>query len=119
MSILFGHDHFDTTTEDLNILKQKLTTIEKQHGNSAEIVEHTNDIKKLNGLGKNVVWYDFSQIPCYPPGFLQTPDISESDKNNAKFIGFSIGDGANTPTMSSLQGFYEGSTGTIVMFTRD
>jgi hypothetical protein len=56
MSILFGYDYFDTTTEDLNTLKQKLTTIEKQQqGNSAEIVANTNDIKKLNGLGKNVV----------------------------------------------------------------
>ena len=66
-----------------------------------------------------MVWYDFSETPVYPPGFLQTPDIPESDRNNAKLIGFSIGDGANTPTMSSLQGFYEGSMGTIVMFTRD
>jgi hypothetical protein len=82
MSILFGYDYFDTT-EDLNILKQKLTIEKKQQGNVAEIVAHTNDIKKLNGLGKNVVWYDFSQIPDYPPGFLQTSDISKSDKNNA------------------------------------
>jgi hypothetical protein len=45
MSILFGYDHFDTTTEDLNTLKQKLTAVEKQQqGNSAEIVVHTNDI---------------------------------------------------------------------------
>ena len=87
MSILFGYDHFDTTTEDLNTLKQKLTAVVKQQqGNSAEIVVHTNDIRKLNGLGKNVVWYDFSQTPVYPPGFLQTPDIPESDRNNAKFI---------------------------------
>jgi hypothetical protein len=119
MSILFGYDYFDTTTEDLNTLKQKLTTIEKQQqGNSAEIVANTNDIKKLNGLGKNVVWYDFNQIPGYPPGFLQTSDISKSYRNNAKFIGFRISEGANTPTTSSLR-FYENSTGTIVMYTRD
>ena len=66
-----------------------------------------------------MVQYDFSQIPRYPPGFLQAPDISDSDRNNAKFIGFSISDGVNTPTMSSIQGFYEGSMGTVVMFTRD
>jgi hypothetical protein len=120
MSILFGYDYFDTIAEDLNILKQKLTTTEKgRQGNAAEIVTHTNDIKRLNDLGKNVVQYDFSQIPRYPPGFLQAPDISDSDRNNAKFIGFSISDGVNTPTMSSIQGFYEGSMGTVVMFTRD
>ena len=66
MSILFGYDYFDTTAEDLNTLKQKLTTVEKaQQGNTAEIVKHTNDIVRLNSLGKNSVQYDFSQIP-YP-----------------------------------------------------
>jgi uncharacterized phage infection (PIP) family protein YhgE len=29
MSILFGYDHFDTMTEDLNTLKRKLTAVEK------------------------------------------------------------------------------------------
>ena len=103
MSILFGYDYFDTTTEDMNTLKQRLRTTEKgQQGNAAEIVAHTNDIKKLNSLGKNVVQYDFSQIPGYPPGILQTPDISDSDRKNAKFIRFSISDGATTPTPSTL-----------------
>ena len=56
MSILFGYDYFDTIAEDLNILKQKLTTTEKgRQGNAAEIVTHTNYIKRLNDLGKNVV----------------------------------------------------------------
>ena len=56
MSILFGYDYFDTTTEDMNTLKRRLKTNEKgQQGNAVEIVAHTNDIKKLNSLGKNVV----------------------------------------------------------------
>jgi hypothetical protein len=68
MSILFGYDYFDTTAEDLNTLKQKLTTVEKaQQRNTAEVAKHTNDIIKLNSLGENTVQYDFSQIP------LQTP----------------------------------------------
>jgi hypothetical protein len=117
MSILFGYDYFDTTTEDMNTIKQRLTTTEKgQQGNVAEIVAHTNDIKKLSSLGKNVVQCDFSQTPGYPPGFLQTPDISDGDRKNAKFIGFSTSDGTNTAT---LYGFYENSVGTVVMFTRD
>jgi hypothetical protein len=54
MSILFGYDYFDTAAEDMNTLKQKLTVVEKgQQGNTAEIVAHTDDIKKLNSLGKN------------------------------------------------------------------
>ena len=120
MSILFGYDHFDTMTEDLNTLKQKLTAVDKgQQGSTVEIAIHTNDIKRLNSIGKNAVQYDFSQSPGYPPGFLQTSDISDSDRNNAKFIGFIISDGLNNPTMSSLHGFYERSVGTVVMFTRD
>jgi hypothetical protein len=120
MSILFGYDYFDTTTADMNTLKRKLTVVEKgQQRNAAEIIAHTNDIKKLNDLGKNVVRYDFSQIPGYPPEFLQTPDISDSDRKNAKFIGFSTSDGTNTATSSTLYGFYENSVGTVVMFTRD
>ena len=79
----------------------------------------TNRVKRLSDLGKNVLLYDFSQIPGYPPGFLQPPDLSDSDRNNSKFIGFSISDGVNTSTISSIQGFYEGSMGTVVMFTRD
>jgi hypothetical protein len=79
----------------------------------------TNRVKRLSDLGKNVLLYDFSQIPGYPPGFLQTPDLSDSDRNNAKFIGFSLSDGVNTSTISSIQGFYEFSMGTVVMLTRD
>jgi hypothetical protein len=61
MSILFGYDYFDTTAEDLNTLKQKLTTVEKaQQGNMAEVAKHANDIIKLNSLGENTVQYDFS-----------------------------------------------------------
>jgi predicted oxidoreductase len=66
-----------------------------------------------------VVQYDFSQTPGYPPGFLQTHDISDSDRKNAKFIGFSTSDGTNTATSSTLYGFYENSVGTVVRFTRD
>ena len=120
MSILFGYDYFDTTAEDLNILRQKLTTVEKtQQGNTAEIVKHTNDIIKLNSLGKNTVQYDFSQIPGYPLGFLQTSNISAGDRQNAKFIWFSISDGQNRATHSPLYGFYDGSVGTVVLWTRD
>ena len=70
-------------------------------------------------MEKYVVQYDFSQTPGYPPGFLQTPDISDSDRKNAKFIGFSTSDGTNTATSSTLYGFYENSVGTVVRFTRD
>jgi hypothetical protein len=119
MSILFGYDYFDTTAEDLNTLKQKLTTVEKaQQGNTAEIVKHTNDIVRLNSLGKNSVQYDFSQIPGYPPGFLQTSTITDTDKKNAKFMVFKVGGfEINFSTPSSPYGFYEGSIGTVVMFT--
>ena len=76
MSILFGYDYFDTTEEDLNTLKQKLTTVEKaQQGNTAEVAKHANDIIKLNSLGENTVQYDFSQIPGYPPGFYKHPPL--------------------------------------------
>ena len=121
MSILFGYDYFDTTAEDLNTLKQKLTTVEKaQQGNTAEIVKHTNDIVRLNSLGKNSVQYDFSQIPGYPPGFLQTPTITDTDKKNAKFMVFSVsGYEINYSSSSPLYGFYETNRGTIVMFTVD
>jgi hypothetical protein len=120
MSILFGYDYFDTATEDLDTLKRKLTTVEKaQQRNTAEIVAHTGNIKRLNSIGKNTVQYDFSQSPGYPPGFLQTSDISDNDRNNAKFIGFIISDGLNNPTMSYLHGFNEIIVGTVVMFTRD
>jgi hypothetical protein len=109
MSILFGYDYFDTATEDMNTLKRKLTVVEKgQQGNTAEIVAHTDDIKKLNSLGKNSIQYDFTQIPGYSPGFLQTPIISDGDRKNAKFIRFNISDGNNTATPSSLYGFYQG-----------
>jgi hypothetical protein len=98
-----------------------LTTVEKaQRGNTAEIVAHTNDIKKLNSLGKNVARYDFSPVSGLPPGsLLQTSDISNSDRKNAKFIGFSTNDGTNIATSSTLYGFYENSVRTVVMFTRD
>jgi hypothetical protein len=104
----------------MNTLKRKLAVVEKgQRGNTAEIVAHTGDIKKLNSLGKNSLQYDFAKIPGYSPGFLQTPIISDGDRKNAKFIRFSISDGRNTATLSSLYGFYVGSAGTIVLFTRD
>jgi hypothetical protein len=120
MSILFGYDYFDTTAEDLDILKQKLAVVEKgQQGNTAEVAKHTNDIIKLNSLGENTVQYDFSQIPGYPPGFLQTPTITDTDKKNAKFIRFSVSDGQNRATHSPLYGFYNGSVGTVVLWTRD
>ncbi|CAB4020654.1 Hypothetical predicted protein [Paramuricea clavata] len=120
MSILFGYDYFDTIAEDLNTLKLKLTTVEKaQQGNTAEVAKHANDIVRLNSLGKNSVQYDFTQTPGYPPGFLQTPNISNSDKKNARFIGFSVSDGKNTATSSTLYGFRDDAAGTVVIFTRD
>jgi TnpA family transposase len=68
MSILFGYDYFDTTTEDLSVLRQKLAAIEKtQQNNTAEVAKHTNEIVKLNSLGKNYVQYDFTQTPRMPP----------------------------------------------------
>ena len=104
----------------MNNLKRKLTVVEKgQRGNTAEVVKHANDIVRLNNLGKNSVQYDFTQIPGYSPGFLQTPILSDGDRNNTKFITFSISDGRNAATLSSLYGFYVGSAGTIVLFTRD
>ncbi|CAB4031500.1 Hypothetical predicted protein [Paramuricea clavata] len=120
MSILFGYDYFDTTTEDLDILKQKLAVVEKgQQGNTAEVVKNSDEIVKLNSLGKNYVQYDFTQTPGYPPGFLQPSNIPDADKGNAKFIRFNVSDGNNTATSSPLYGFYVGSAGTIVLFTRD
>ena len=121
MSILFGYDYFDTTAEDLDILKQKLAVVEKgQQGNTAEVAKHTNDIIKLNSLGENTVQYDFSQIPGYPPGFLQTPTITDTDKKNAKFMVFSVsGYEINYSSSFPLYGFYETNRGTIVMFTVD
>jgi hypothetical protein len=119
MSILFGYDYFDTRAEDLDILKQKLAVVEKgQQGNTAEVSKNADEIVKLNSLGKNSVQYDFTQTPGYPPGFLQTSNISDADKENAKFIRFSVSDGKNTATSSTLYGFYVGSAGTIVLFTR-
>jgi hypothetical protein len=108
MSTLFGYDYSDTTAEDLNTLKQKLTTVEKaQQGNTAEVAKHANDIIKLNSLGENTVQYDFSQIPGYPPGFLQ-------------FMVFGVsGDEINYSSSSPLYGFYETNRGTIVIFTVD
>jgi hypothetical protein len=120
MSILFGYDYFDTTAEDLDILKQKLAVLEKgQQGNTAEVAKHTNDIIKLNSLGENTVQYDFSQISGYSPGFLQTPTITDTDKKNAKFIRFIVSDGQNRAILSHLYGFYNGSVGTVVLWTRD
>jgi hypothetical protein len=121
MRILFGYDYFNTTAEDLNTLKQNLTTVEKaQQGNTAEVTRNANDITKLNSLGKNTVQYDFSQIPGYPPGFLQTSTITDTDKKNAKFIVFSVGGyEINFPSSSPLYGFYETSRGTTVLFTVD
>ena len=120
MSILFGYDYLNTTTEDLNTLKRKLKTVEKaQQGNTTEVVKHANDIVRLISLGKNSVQYDFTQSPGYPPGFLQTPTISSGDRKNAKFIRFSISDGRNIATHSPLYGFYDGSVGTTVLWTRD
>ena len=120
MSILFGYDYFDTTAEDLDILKQKLAVVEKaQQGNTAEVAKHANDIIKLNSLGENTVQYDFSQIPGYPPGFLQTPTITDTDKNT-KFMVFSVsGNEINYSSSSPLYGFYETNRGTIVIFTVD
>ncbi|CAB4003488.1 Hypothetical predicted protein [Paramuricea clavata] len=120
MSILLGYDYFDTTAEDLDILKRKLAVVEKgQQGNTAEVTKNTDEIVKLNNLGKNYVQYDFTQTPGYPPGFLQTSNISDADKGNAKFIRFNVSDGSNTATSSTLYEFYVGSAGTVVMFTRD
>jgi hypothetical protein len=121
MSILFGYDYFDTTAEDLNTLKRKLTTVEKaQQGNTAEVAKHANDITKLNSLGKNSVQYDFIQTPGYPSGFLQTPTITDTDKKSAKFMVFSVsGNEINYSNSSPLYGFYETNRGTIVMFTVD
>ncbi|CAB4045514.1 Hypothetical predicted protein, partial [Paramuricea clavata] len=87
MSILFGYDYFDTAAEELDTLKQKLAAVEKgQQGNTAEVVKNADEIVKLNSLGENYVQYDFIQTPGYPPGFLQTSNISDADKGNAKFI---------------------------------
>jgi hypothetical protein len=120
MSILFGYDYFDTVTEDLDTLKRRLATAEKvQQGNTAEVARHANEIVRLNSLGKNSVQYDFTQIPGYPPGNLQTPSISVGDRQNAKFIRFTISDGQNSATHSPLYGFYTGSVGTVVLWTRD
>ncbi|CAB4012680.1 Hypothetical predicted protein [Paramuricea clavata] len=120
MSILLGYDYFDTAAEDINTLKQKLTVVQKgQQENTAAIVAHTNDIKKLNSLGQHSEQYNFTQIPGYSPGVLQTPIISDLDRKNAKFTRLNISDGKNTATSSSLYGFYVGSAGTIVVFTRD
>jgi hypothetical protein len=118
MSILFGYDYFDTTAEDLNILKQKLTTVEKaQQGNTAEVAKHTNDIVRLNSLGRNYVQYDLTELP-YLPGFYKSSAISDDDKKNAKFMVFRVsGYEINFSTPSSPYGFYEGSIGTVVMFT--
>ena len=74
MSILFGYDYFDTTTEDLNTLKRKLTVVEKgQQGNTAEIAAHTNDIKSLNSIGKNAVQYDLARVRVTHQGFCKHP----------------------------------------------
>ena len=118
MSILFGYDYFDTTAEDLNILRQKLTTIEKtQMGNTTEIVKHTNDIVRLNSLGRNYVQYDLAKLP-YIPGFYKSMAITDTDKKNAKFMVFNVsGFEINLSTPSPPYGFYEGSIGTVVMFT--
>jgi hypothetical protein len=121
MSILFGYDYFDTTAEDLKTLKLKLTAVEKgQQGNTAEVAKNTDVIVKLNSLGKNYVQYDFTQTPGYPPGFLQTPSITDTDKKNAKFMVFSVsGNEINYSSSSPLYGFYETSRGTTVIFTVD
>jgi hypothetical protein len=121
MSILLGYDYFDTTAEYLDILKRKLTVVEKaQQGNTAEVVKHANDIVRLNSLGKNSVQYDFKQTPGYPPGFLQTPTITDTDMKNAKFMVFSVsGNEINYSSSSPLYGFYETSRGTTVIFTVD
>jgi hypothetical protein len=120
MSILFGYHYFDTITEDLDTLKRRLATAEKiQQGNTAEIVAHNNDIKKLNSLGKNSVQYDFTPSLGYPPGFLQTPTISSGDRKNAEFIWFSISDGRNIATHSPLYELNDGSAGTTFLWTRD
>ena len=118
MSILFGYDYFDTIAEDLNTLKLKLTTVEKtQQGNTAEIVKHTNDIVRLNSLGRNYVQYDLTELP-YLPGFYKSSAISDDDKKNTKFMVFKVGGfEINFSTPSPPYGFYEGSIGTVVMFT--
>jgi hypothetical protein len=117
MSILFGYDYFDTAAEDLNILRQKLATVEKtQQGNTEEIVKHTNDIVRLNSLGENYVQYDLTELP-YLPGFYKSLAISDDDKKNAKFMVFKVdGFEINISTPSPPYGFYEGSIGTVVMF---
>ena len=119
MSILFGYDYFDTIAEDLDILKQKLAVVEKgQQGNTAEVAKNADEIVKLNSLGKNYVQYDFTQIPGYPNGFLQTPTITDTDRKNAKFMVFKVGGfEINFSTPSPPYGFFEMSIGTVVMFT--
>jgi hypothetical protein len=74
MSILFRYDYFDTTTEDLDTLKRKLTTVEKaQQGNTAEIVAHTSNIKRLNSIGKTPYSTTLAIVRVTHQGFYKHP----------------------------------------------
>jgi hypothetical protein len=123
MSILLGYDYPDTAVEDLNTLRQELLSriaaVERgQQGNAAGIAKHTDDIAGLNSLGKKYTRYGFLQIPGLPAGFLNTSLITDTDKKDARFMVFKVsGYEINYSTPSPPYGFYEGSIGTVVMFT--
>jgi hypothetical protein len=46
MSILFGYDYFDTPTEDMNTLKQRLTTTENDNRETQRKSSHVRTILK-------------------------------------------------------------------------
>ncbi|CAB3977415.1 Hypothetical predicted protein [Paramuricea clavata] len=115
MSILMGYDYFDKSED----LKKKVTEIEKkQQDNTAEIQKNKTELIDLSEVGRNPpVQIDLVQKAGFPPGFLESAVISETNRNDAKFIIFKVsGFEINQETQSPAYGFRTGNTGNVVMF---
>ncbi|CAB3999698.1 Hypothetical predicted protein [Paramuricea clavata] len=89
------------------------------------IVTKYNDIESqlrvdAGSIGGQYAWYRFPNSITYPPNSYKTDDISKSDVDNTKFIGFAMTDGSNpAPTMGATLSFSTNSAGNIVLHIKN
>jgi hypothetical protein len=121
MSILFGYDYFNETKPMLERLENKINQADKnQTTTAAEVAVNKNEITKLHSIVGQYAWYRFPNSIAYPPNSYKTDEISKSDVDNTKFIGFAMTDGSNTaPTMGAPLSFSTNSTGNVVLHMKN
>jgi hypothetical protein len=123
MSILFGYDYFNETKPMLERLENKINQADKNQTTgttAAEVTVNKNEITKLHSIVGQYAWYRYPNSIAYPPNSYKTDEISKSDVDNTKFIGFAMTDGSNiAPTMGAPLSFSTNSTGNVVLHMKN